>query len=63
MVVVLLSYVYIFLMCLVAGVAIRKALSRFIPIPSEERIGITGIVTTGLVTLTVYTECFSIFYK
>ncbi|MEE3471066.1 MAG: hypothetical protein VZR24_10435 [Butyrivibrio hungatei] len=63
MVVVLLSYVYIFLMCLVAGVAIRKALSRFIPIPSEERIGITGIVTTGLVTLTVYAECFSIFYK
>lgn len=63
MVVVLLSYVYIFLMCLIAGVAIRKALSRFIPIPSEERIGITGIVTTGLVTLTVYAECFSIFYK
>lgn len=63
MVVVLLSYVYIFLMCLIAGVAIRKALSRFIPIPSEERIGITGIVTTGLVTITVYAECFSIFYK
>ena len=63
MVVVLLSYVYIFLMCLIAGVAIRKALSRIIPIPSEERIGITGIVTTGLVTLTVYAECFSIFYK
>ena len=63
MVVVLLSYVYIFLMCLIAGVAIRKALSRFIPIPSEERIGITGIVTTGLVTLTVYAECFSVFYK
>lgn len=63
MVVVLLSYVYIFLMCLIAGVAIRKALSRFIPIPSEERIGITGIVTTGIVTLTVYAECFSIFYK
>lgn len=63
MVVVLLSYVYIFLICLIAGVAIRKALSRFIPIPSEERIGITGIVTTGLVTLTVYAECFSIFYK
>lgn len=63
MVVVLLSYVYIFLMCLIAGVAIRKALSRFIPVPNEERIGITGIVTTGLVTLTVYAECFSIFYK
>ena len=63
MVVVLLSYIYIFLICLIAGVAIRKALSRFIPIPSEERIGITGIVTTGLVTLTVYAECFSIFYK
>ncbi len=63
MVVVLLSYVYIFLMCLIAGVTIRKALSRFIPVPNEERIGITGIVTTGLVTLTVYAECFSIFYK
>ena len=63
MVVVLLSYIYIFLICLIAGVAIRKALSRFIPIPSEERIGITGIVTTGLVTLTVYAECFSVFYK
>ena len=63
MVVVLLSYVYIFLMCLIAGVTIRKALSRFIPVPNEERIGITGIVTTGFVTLTVYAECFSIFYK
>lgn len=63
MVVVLLSYVYIFLICLIAGVTIRKALSRFIPVPNEERIGITGIVTTGLVTLTVYAECFSIFYK
>lgn len=63
MVVVLLSYVYIFLICLVAGVTIRKALSRFIPVPNEERIGITGIVTTGFVTLTVYAECFSIFYK
>lgn len=63
MVVVLLSYVYIFLMCLIAGVTIRKALSRFIPVPNEEKIGITGIVTTGFVTLTVYAECFSIFYK
>ncbi|WP_026667223.1 LIC_10190 family membrane protein [Butyrivibrio sp. AE2005] len=63
MVVVLLSYIYIFLICLISGVTIRKVLSRFIPIPSEERIGITGIVTTGLVTLTVYAECFSIFYK
>ncbi|MEE3494721.1 MAG: hypothetical protein VZR06_06130 [Butyrivibrio sp.] len=63
MVVVLLSYVYIFLMCLIAGVTIRKALSWFIPVPNEERIGITGIVTTGFVTLTVYAECFSIFYK
>ena len=63
MVVVLLSYIYIFLVCLIAGVTIRKVLSRFIPVPNEERIGITGIVTTGLVTLTVYAECFSIFYK
>ena len=63
MVVVLLSYIYIFLICLIAGVTIRKVLSRFIPVPNEERIGITGIVTTGIVTLTVYAECFSIFYK
>jgi len=63
MVVVLLSYIYIFLICLISGVTIRKVLSRFIPVPNEERIGITGIVTTGIVTLTVYAECFSIFYK
>ncbi|WP_026656848.1 LIC_10190 family membrane protein [Butyrivibrio sp. AE3003] len=63
MVVVLLSYIYIFLICLIAGVTIRKVLSRFIPVPNEDRIGITGIVTTGIVTLTVYAECFSIFYK
>ena len=63
MVVVLLSYVYIFLMCLVAGVVVREGLSRFIPVPSAEKIGITGIITTGLAALTVYAECFSIFYK
>jgi len=63
MVVVLLSYIYIFFMCLIAGVALREILSRFIPVPDTDRIGVTGIITTGLAALTVYAEYFSIFYK
>lgn len=63
MVVVLLSYVYIFLMCLIAGVTVREVITRFIPVPETEKIGVTGVIVTGLATLTVYAECFSIFYK
>lgn len=63
MVVVLLSYVYIFLMCLIAGVTVREVLTRFISVPETEKIGVTGVIVAGLVTLTVYAECFSIFYK
>ena len=63
MIVVILSYVYIFMICLFAGVLAREGLSKFIPVPKTEKIGITGIITTGLVVLTVYAECFSIFYK
>ncbi len=63
MVIVILSYIYIFMICLFAGVTVREALSKFIPVPKTEKIGITGIIVSGLVALTVYAEFFSIFYK
>ena len=63
MIITLISWVYIFIICLTLGVSVRKALSRIIPVPSVEKIGITGLVVTGLVSLTVYAEYFSIFYK
>jgi len=61
MVIVILSYIYIFMICLFAGVTVREALSKFIPVPKTEKIGITGIIVSGLVALTVYAEFFSIF--
>lgn len=63
MIIVLLSYIYIFMICLLAGVMVREALSKFIPIPEAQTIGITGVITAGLAVLTVYAEYFSIFYK
>ncbi len=63
MFVTILSWIYIFAISLVVGIAINKAFSRFIPVPSSGIFGTTGFVVTGLVTLTVYAEVFSIFYK
>ncbi|MBR4671352.1 MAG: hypothetical protein IKO84_12220 [Butyrivibrio sp.] len=63
MIIVILSYIYIFMVCLFAGVMVRESLSRFISVPKTETIGITGVITTGLAVLTVYAEYFSIFYK
>ncbi len=66
MVVTLLSWVYIFFISLIIGMLARKAISRLIPVPeygADTHFGITGLVVTGLVTLTVYAEYFSIFYK
>lgn len=63
MLIVILSFIYIFLICLLAGVIVRELLSRFIPVPEQGLIGITGIITSGLVILTVYAQYFSIFSK
>ena len=63
MLIVMLSYIYIFAICLLAGVIVRELLSRFIPVPEEGAIGITGIVVTGIAALTVYAGYFSIIYK
>ena len=61
MVVVLLSWIYIFVVCLLLGMVMHKVLKRMIPeLPS---FSITGLVMTGMVSITVYTEFFSIFYK
>ncbi len=63
MIITFISFIYIFMMSLIVGIMIRKALVRVIPVPKVETIGIYGIVMTGLVTLTVYAEFFSMFYK
>ncbi len=63
MIVTFLSWVYIFMITVVIGFMVNKVLSRFISVPSFNNIGITGMVVTGLVALTVYAEYFSIFYK
>ena len=61
MIVVLLSWIYIFVICLLIGMGMHKVLKRMIPeIPS---FSITALVMTGMVGITVYTEFFSIFYK
>lgn len=67
MLVTILSWIYIFIVCVVTGLVVNGLLSRLIPVPSYEggegHFGITGLCVTGLVTLTVYAEVFSIFYK
>ena len=66
MVITILSWIYIFIISIVTGLVINKILSRFIPVPSYKEcshFGLTGLIVTGLVTLTVYAEVFSIFYK
>ncbi|MCR5671578.1 MAG: hypothetical protein K6G10_11290 [Butyrivibrio sp.] len=61
MVIVLLEFIYIFAISFLLGVSVNRALSFIIPVPGEKRLGITGFVVTGLVTLTVYAEVFSLF--
>ncbi len=66
MLVTLLSWLYIAAICLIIGIIVNVALSKLIPTPSfsgEHHFGITGIIVTGIVTLTVYAEFFSIVYK
>lgn len=61
MVVVLLSWIYIFMNCLLIGMGIQKLLKKIIhEIPSFSLI---GLIMTGMVGITIYTEFFSIFYK
>ena len=67
MLVTILSWIYIFIVCVVTGLVVNRLLSKVVPVPSyddgEGHFGITGLCVTGLVTLTVYAEVFSIFYK
>ncbi|MBE5829993.1 MAG: hypothetical protein E7305_11140 [Butyrivibrio sp.] len=62
----MISWIYIFVISLVVGMAVNRALSKVMPVPSfaeNGHFGVTGLCVTGLVTLTVYAEFFSIFYK
>ncbi len=63
MLITILSWGYIGCICFAIGVSVNKLLSRLIPVPKESQLGLTGYVVTGLVSLTVYAEFFSIFYK
>ena len=63
MIITMISWGYIFCMSFCLGYAVLKLLSKVIPIPSLETLGIAGVVVTGLVSMTVYAEYFSIFYK
>ena len=58
MLIVLLSWAYIFMIALVLGVGTSKLLSRLIPVPSGQLMGVTGAVTAGLTVLTVYPNIF-----
>ncbi len=61
MAIVLLSWMYIFLVCLLIGLGIYKILKKIINgIPP---FSIVGFIITGIIGITVYTEFFSIFYK
>ena len=61
----LVSWIYIFIICLTVGYGVNRLLSKLIPVPEagDKHFGITGYVVTGLTMLTVYAEIFSIFYK
>ncbi len=66
MVITILSWIYIFMISLATGFVVNRLLSKLIPVPSYEKagaFGITGLCVTGIVSLTVYAEVFSIFYK
>ncbi len=63
MLVTILSWIYIFAVCICIGTAAAKVLSHIIPVPERKLYGTTGVVVTGLVVLAVYAEVFSIFYK
>lgn len=66
MVITILSWIYIFIISITVGFVVNRLLSELIPTPSYRtcgHFGLTGLCVTGLVTLTVYSEVFSIFYK
>ena len=65
MLVTIISWIYILIVSLSVGYGMNRLLSKFVPVPdkSNKHFGVTGYVVTGLVTLTVYAETFSIFYK
>lgn len=59
MLIVLLSWIYILVICLTAGSAVFAVLEHLFPLSHAH--SLTGIVTTGIVALTVYAEYFSLF--
>ena len=63
MLITILSWIYIFFVSLIIGLAVNRLLSKLIPVPSKDSFGVTGYLVTGIVALTVYAETFSIFYK
>lgn len=63
MLIVLFSFAYIFAVSLCTGFLVNTLLKKLIPVPDSGSLGITGFVVTGLVTLSVYAEVFSIFYR
>lgn len=63
MIVVIISWIYIFLISITVGLGVNRALSKLIPVPAVKEFGLTGLCVTGIVSLTVYAEAFSIFYK
>lgn len=61
MVIVLISWIYIFLICALIGCGIYSLLTRlFSDVPEGT---LSSYVITGIISITVYTEFFSIFYK
>ena len=62
MIITLISWLYYFCVSLVVGMAAHRLLAKIIPVPSVEKMGVTGFVVTGLTALTIYAEYFSIFY-
>jgi hypothetical protein len=63
MLVTLLSWIYMFLLCLTAGLGLRRAAYRCGLLQKTAAGGITAAVVAGIAGITVYAEYFSIFYR
>lgn len=65
MIVTIISFGYIFLICLLLGIGVEKLYNHIFMIDKEnaDYVSVTLLVTQGIVALTVFVEFFSIFYK
>ena len=64
MLVCLLSWIYIGIFCLLAGIMVRGILGHFFALEKcPQRISVTATTVYGFIGITVYAEIFSIFYK